>query len=129
MLCLPMILFTICPCALHMVKFSWKYDLDFYRNMSWSVFFFDVQWIASYVICVCLRIVVSNTYCVVFLFCLSSSCVPYRCCLFLFIVLFWLPLRYSLTFICSGTQTLVNKMFRHRNAYVFVSLTSFIFDT
>ena len=26
-----------------------------------------------YVICVCFRIVVSNTYCVVFLFCLSSS--------------------------------------------------------
>ena len=26
-----------------------------------------------YVICVCLRIVVSNTYCVVFLFCFSSS--------------------------------------------------------
>jgi hypothetical protein len=30
-----------------------------------------------YVICVCLHIVVSNTYCVVFLFCLPSSCVPY----------------------------------------------------
>ena len=30
-----------------------------------------------YVICVCLRIVMSNTYCVVFLFCFSSSCVPY----------------------------------------------------
>ena len=29
-----------------------------------------------YVICVCLRIVVSNTYCVVFLFWLSLSCVP-----------------------------------------------------
>ena len=29
-----------------------------------------------YVICVCLRIVVSNIYCVVVLFCLSSSCVP-----------------------------------------------------
>ena len=27
-------------------------------------------------ICVCLRIAVSNTYCVVFLFCLSSSRVP-----------------------------------------------------
>jgi len=40
-----------------------------------------------YVICVCLRIVVSNTYCVVFLFCFSSSCVPYIAsfldCLFL----------------------------------------------
>jgi hypothetical protein len=30
-----------------------------------------------YVMCVCLRIVASNTYCVVFLFCFSSSCVPY----------------------------------------------------
>ena len=30
-----------------------------------------------YVICVCLRIAVSNTYCVEFLLCLSSSCVPY----------------------------------------------------
>ena len=30
---------------------------------------------------VCLHIMVSNTYCVVFLFCLSSSCVPYICML------------------------------------------------
>ena len=30
-----------------------------------------------YVMCVCLHIVVSNTYYVVFLFCFSSSCVPY----------------------------------------------------
>ena len=30
----------------------------------------------AYAICVCLRIVVSNTYCTGFLFCLSSSCVP-----------------------------------------------------
>ena len=30
-----------------------------------------------YVICVCLRVVVSNTCCVVFLLCFSSSCVPY----------------------------------------------------
>ena len=30
-----------------------------------------------YVICVWLRIVVSNTYCVVFVSCFSSSCVPY----------------------------------------------------
>jgi len=29
-----------------------------------------------YVTCVCLRIMVSNTCCVVFLFCLYSSCVP-----------------------------------------------------
>ena len=45
----------------------------------------------------------SNTYCVVFLFCLSSSCVlcP-QCCQFLWIVHFWLPLRYSLAFIYFG---------------------------
>jgi hypothetical protein len=30
-----------------------------------------------YVICVCLCIVMSHTYCVVFLYCLSSSCVSY----------------------------------------------------
>jgi hypothetical protein len=30
-----------------------------------------------YVICVCLHIVVSNTYCIVFLFCFASCCVPY----------------------------------------------------
>ena len=29
----------------------------------------------AYVVCVCFRIVVSNTYCVVFLFCFCSSCV------------------------------------------------------
>ena len=47
-------------------------------------------------VCVCLRIVMSNTYCVVFLFRLSSSCAPnvVSDCPFL------LPLRYSLTFIC-----------------------------
>ena len=30
-----------------------------------------------YVICVCLCIVVSHIYCVMFLFCFLSSCVPY----------------------------------------------------
>ena len=30
-----------------------------------------------YVSCVCLHVVVSNTYCVVFLICLSSACVSY----------------------------------------------------
>jgi hypothetical protein len=44
-----------------------------------------------------LHIVVSNTYCVVFLFCFSWSCVPYVASFS--VCLFWLPLRYSLTFI------------------------------
>jgi hypothetical protein len=40
-----------------------------------------------YVICVSLRIMVSNTYCVVFLFCLSSSCIVCaQCCQYLWIV-------------------------------------------
>ena len=46
----------------------------------WGVFLLCVYVLLScliYVICVCLRIVVSNTYCVVCLFCLSWSCVPY----------------------------------------------------
>jgi hypothetical protein len=48
-----------------------------------------------YVICVCLRIVVSNIYCVVlFFFVLCTWCCP-----FLWIVYFWLSLRYSPTFI------------------------------
>ena len=52
----------------------------------------------SYVVCVCLIVwVMSNTYCVVFLFCFSSSCVP---CV-VWIVHFWLRLRYSLVFIQS----------------------------
>ena len=55
----------------------------------------------SYLHYLCL--VESNTYCVVYLFCFSLSCVPCvlctLCCWFLWIVQFWLPLRYSLTFI------------------------------
>ena len=46
-----------------------------------------------YVISVCLRIVLSTTYCVVFLFCLSSSLCT-LCCQFLWIVhLFYCPFR------------------------------------
>jgi len=56
-----------------------------------------------YVICVCLRIVVSNTYCVVFFFVLCTLC-----CQFLWIILFRLSLRYSLTFITNTTK-LVHK--------------------
>ena len=56
-----------------------------------------------YVICVCLRILVSNTYCAVFLFCLSSSCVPYVASFSLDCPFFIL---YSLTFVYRyGTCT------------------------
>ena len=46
------------------------------------------------VICVCLRVMVSSGYCVVFLFCFSLSC-----CQFLCIVHLWLSLRHSLAFV------------------------------
>jgi hypothetical protein len=85
-----------------------------------------------YLICVCLRIVVSKTYCVVFLFCLSSSCLPYvarfsrlccvfvllvfvlftLCCQVLWVVHFWLPLRYSLTFIYTNISKM-HVLFNH----------------
>jgi len=70
----------------------------------WFVFTPSGLWEGScliYVICVCLRIVVSNSYCAaVFLFCLSSVCVLCtKCCQFLWIIYFWLPFQYFLTFI------------------------------
>jgi len=51
-----------------------------------------------YVICVCFRIVLSNTYCVVFLLCFFVVLCT-LCCQLLWIIHFWLSLRYSLTFI------------------------------
>jgi hypothetical protein len=51
-----------------------------------------------YVIYLCLPIVVSNTYCVVFLFCLSCVLCT-LCCQCLWIVHYWLPLWYSLLFV------------------------------
>ena len=59
-----------------------------------------------YVICVCLRIVVSNTYCVVFLLCLFSSCVPYVASFSGLSIFDW-PFRYSLAFIKTDQQ--INK--------------------
>jgi transposase len=51
-----------------------------------------------YGICKCLRLVVSNKYCIVFL--PSFSCVLFTiCCQFLWIVNFLLLFRYSLSFI------------------------------
>ena len=50
-----------------------------------------------YVQCVCLRIEVSSTYCVVCLFCFSSSCVHYGAS-FSALCIFDCPFGYSLTF-------------------------------
>jgi hypothetical protein len=55
-----------------------------------------------YIISVCLLIVVSRACCVVFLICLSSSCVLCtQCCQFLWYAHCWFPLRVSLTFILN----------------------------
>jgi len=51
----------------------------------------------AHVICVCLHIVVSNTLCCVFVLFFFVSCT--LCCQFLWIVHFWLALRYSLMLI------------------------------
>ena len=47
-----------------------------------------------YIICACLHIVVCNTYCVVFLLWFTSWCMHTLC--FLWIVHFWMPLRFYL---------------------------------
>jgi len=47
-----------------------------------------------------LYVLMYNSYCIVFLFCFSSSYVPYVC-QFLWNVYFWLPHRYSVRFIYS----------------------------
>jgi len=60
-----------------------------------------------WVICVCLCIVVSTTYCVVFLFYFSSSCVP-GVASFSGLPFFWLPLEYSITFIYYTYQHYCN---------------------
>jgi hypothetical protein len=67
-----------------------------------------------YVICVSLRIMVSNTYCVVFLFCLSSSCIVCaQCCQYLWIVHSWLLIRFSLTYIY--------KLFYQWNTFIWIA--------
>jgi hypothetical protein len=78
-----------------------------------------------YVICACLRIMLSNTCCVVFLCWFSSSCVPYVASLFWFssscvshvASLFWLPLRYSLTFIYISLTLQPMNIHRHKHAW------------
>ena len=48
-----------------------RYD---FRIKYYVLFAFTSSWYLIYVICVCLRIDVFNTYCVVFLFCIVLSC-------------------------------------------------------
>ena len=63
---------------------------DLYILIFWPIFIIQFE---------ILMIFFVSFYCVVFLFCLCSSCVPYRCCQFLWIANFLLPLLNSLKFI------------------------------
>ena len=53
------------------IDFRIKNDVRLYLELFVGMF------MLSYVICVCLRVVVPYTYCVLFLHCFSLSCVPY----------------------------------------------------
>jgi hypothetical protein len=69
-----------------------------------------------YVICGWLRIVVSNTYFAVFLYCFSSSCVAYAASFSaLFICLLF---RYSLTFIHKGLIRMSSRLWS-KNIHTF----------
>ena len=72
-----------------------------------------LQYFVGGLICVCLRIVMSNTHCVL---CFFVLCTP--CCQCLLIVHFWLPLRYSLTFISMLFLNAVSWIFYHAVGWV-----------
>ena len=69
-----------------------------------------------YVMCVCLRIVLSNTFCVAYFF--FFVFVLYTlCCQFLLIVHLWLTLRYSLTLLNAVFSTYIFSLkWRFHNA-------------
>ena len=70
--------FFLCVCVLSSIlwcplRFPHKHDVRF-------VFASSCLWEGACLVCVvfiCFRVVVSGTCCVVFLFCFSSSCLPY----------------------------------------------------
>ena len=70
------------------IRVQAKSNIQSYNTTAWEVItqFRNVACL-MYVICVCLRIVVSNTYCVVFLLCFLFVLCP-LCCHFLSTVLF-----------------------------------------
>jgi hypothetical protein len=75
------------------------------KNIFPVMFSTSMIWEAYHV--VCWRIVVSNTYCVVFF----VLCTP--CCQFLWIVHFWLHLRYSLTFMLNHSPPFWKILIKH----------------
>ena len=94
----------------------------------------------TYDICVCLHIVVSNTYCVVLYFCLSSYCVPYTASfsglsiliahsvfsnVYLLVVVVGCPLpvpiRYVLVFMRCGNLN-VRPLAHHSTTFIRISM-------
>ena len=102
-------LFSFCCCPIMFLyvlnsilwsplRFLHRNDVRFAFISSCS---YEGSWLI-YVINVCLCLVVSNTYYVVFSLCFSPSCVPDVAC-FSGMSFFDCPIRYSLTFICNLT--------------------------
>ena len=74
LLCCPiMCLYVLCSVLWCPLRFPHKKDVRFF---SYLQLFVESSYLI-YVMCVCLRIMLSNIFCVAFLFCFSSSCVPY----------------------------------------------------
>ena len=74
LLCCPIICLYIHSSMLwYPLRCPQKYDVRFVFT---SCCLYEGSCLA-YIICVCFRIVVSNTYCIVFLFWFLTSCVPY----------------------------------------------------
>jgi hypothetical protein len=65
----------------------------------------------SYAIWVCLHIVVSNTNCDVFFFCLSSSCVLCMVMFNTYCVMFFVFLVFVLCFVYGGVQHILRCVF------------------
>ena len=97
----------LCSCCRNAATYKWKflYRYAFFSNMMFGSSLHPVVCRKAhvfktliYVICVCLRIALTNTYCVVFLFYFSSSSSYHRLPVSLdytFLIALW----YSLTFI------------------------------
>ena len=117
-----------CVCVLLCVITLWvpccdvPYDFSMKRMFGSSLP--PVVWRWSHVLftlfVLCLPIVVSNTYCVVFFFVL---CILY--CQFLWIFLIWLPLRYYLVFIFK--MILFSRMFFWIHIFYLLKQITYVF--
>ena len=80
-----------------------------------------------YVICVCLRIMVTNTYCVVTLICFIVLCT--QCCQFLWVLHFYWPLRYSLAFIQTDPWKITIYILNNQNESLVILYTHISIST